>query len=165
VRLGALVTHRAIERCAAFQGGCAASWRAPRSWVDTRSATWDGGRNIVNASPAADVVPVLLALDAAVTCVGAGGERTMALEEFLMDPGRTARWPGELLTAVRFAVPEGLAATAFLKRAGAGPWRFRWCVSPPGSRSTPRANAAWTRALRWRGGADHVAGARGRAVA
>jgi len=60
-------------------------------------------------------VPVLLALDAAVTCVGADGERTLTLEEFLLEPGRTARRPGELLTAVRFAVPQGRTATAFLK--------------------------------------------------
>ena len=116
VRLGALVTHRAIERCASFQGRLRALVEGAEvvGGHQIRNVGTVGG-NIVNASPAADVVPVLLALDAAVTCVGADGERTLTLEEFLLEPGRTARRPGELLTAVRFAVPQGRAATAFLK--------------------------------------------------
>jgi carbon-monoxide dehydrogenase medium subunit len=73
------------------------------------------GGNVVNASPAADVVPVLLALDAAVICVCADGERTVRLEEFLVGPGETTRRPGELVTAVRFAMPSERSATAFLK--------------------------------------------------
>jgi carbon-monoxide dehydrogenase medium subunit len=116
VRLGALVTHRAIERRAAFQGRLRGLVEGAEvvGGHQVRNVGTVGG-NIANASPAADVVPVLLALDAAVTCVGADGERTMALEEFLVGPGRTAGRPGELLTSVRFAVPEGRAATAFLK--------------------------------------------------
>jgi len=116
VRLGALVTHRAIERCASFQGRLRGLVEGAEvvGGHQIRNVGTVGG-NIVNASPAADVVPVLLALDAAVTCVGADGERTLTLEEFLLEPGRTARRPGELLTAVRFAVPQGRAATAFLK--------------------------------------------------
>src|SRR5262249_55471076 len=73
------------------------------------------GGNIANASPAADVVPVLLALDASVTCAGAAGERTLPLDAFLLGPGQTARRAGELLTAVRFSAPPRGTATAFLK--------------------------------------------------
>jgi aerobic carbon-monoxide dehydrogenase medium subunit len=116
VRLGALVTHMAIERYALFQGPLRALVEGAEvvGGHQIRNVGTVGG-NIANASPAADVVPVLLALDAVVTCVGADGERTMALEEFLVGPGQTACRPGELLTSVRFAVPQGRAATAFLK--------------------------------------------------
>ena len=116
VRLGALVTHRAIERCESFQGRLRGLVEGAEvvGGHQIRNVGTVGG-NIVNASPAADVVPVLLALDAAVTCVGADGARALTLEEFLLEPGRTARRPGELLTAVRFAVPQGRTATAFLK--------------------------------------------------
>jgi carbon-monoxide dehydrogenase medium subunit len=116
VRLGALVTHRAIERCAAFQGRLRGlvEGAAVVGGHQVRNVGTVGG-NVVNASPAADVVPVLLALDADVTCVGADGERTVTLQDFLVVPGRTARRAGELLTAIRFALPEGRAATAFLK--------------------------------------------------
>src|SRR5204863_2446447 len=68
-----------------------------------------------NASPAADVVPMLLALDAAVTMVGPGGERTLPLETFASAPGVTARWPGELLTRVTCPRLPPNSATAFLK--------------------------------------------------
>jgi carbon-monoxide dehydrogenase medium subunit len=116
VRLGALVTHRTIERTPGFQGRLRALVEGAEvvGGHQVRNVGTIGG-NIANASPAADVVPVLLALDAAVTCVGPGGERTLGLEEFLIGPGQTARQPGELLTTVRFAVPAGPAATAFLK--------------------------------------------------
>jgi carbon-monoxide dehydrogenase medium subunit len=60
------------------------------------------GGNVVNASPAADVVPVLLTLEATVTCLGPDGERTMPLDGFASGPGVTARRPDELLTRVAF---------------------------------------------------------------
>src|SRR5215831_13112122 len=105
VTLGALVTHRALERHAAFQGRLRALVEGAQvvGGHQVRNVGTVGG-NIVNASPAADVTPVLLALDAAVTCVGPGGERTLPLDGFLTGPGQTALRPGELLTRVRFSV-------------------------------------------------------------
>ena len=116
VRLGALVTHRAIERCAVFQGRLRALVEGAEvvGGHQVRNVGTVGG-NIVNASPAADVVPVLLALDAAVVCLGADGERTVALEQFLVGPGQTARRTGELVTAAHFASLPQRSATAFLK--------------------------------------------------
>ncbi len=116
VRLGALVTHRTIERCGAFQGRLRGLVEGAQvvGGHQIRNVGTVGG-NIANASPAADVVPVLLALDAVVLAVGPTGERAVPLEEFLVGPGQTARRPGELLTAVRFGAPGERAATAFLK--------------------------------------------------
>lgn len=71
--------------------------------------------NLCNASPAADGVPPLLALDAEVELVSKTGVRQLLLEEFLVGNRKTQRKPDELLTAV--LVP-GLfedAASAFLK--------------------------------------------------
>lgn len=73
------------------------------------------GGNIVNASPAADLVPVLLALDAEVELRGAAGTRRLPLDRFLLERGRTERRDDELLTAVRFAHPPAASASAFLK--------------------------------------------------
>lgn len=116
VRLGALVTHRAIERFPHFQGGLRALVEGAEvvGGHQIRNVGTVGG-NIVNASPAADVVPVLLALDATVTCLGPEGERTLPLDGFLTGPGQTARRPGELLTSIRFERLPPRAATAFLK--------------------------------------------------
>jgi carbon-monoxide dehydrogenase medium subunit len=116
ITLGALVTHRSLERSPYFQGAL----RALREGAEVvgghqiRNVGTVGG-NIANASPAADVVPVLLTLDATVTCLGPDGERTMPLAEFLLGPGRTARRPEELLTRIRFAALAPNSATAFLK--------------------------------------------------
>ena len=116
VTLGALVTHRALERYSAFQGRLRALVEGAEvvGGPQVRNVGTVGG-NIVNASPAADVTPVLLALDTTVTCVGPGGERTLPLDGFLVGPGQTALRPGELLTGFRFSALPGRSATAFLK--------------------------------------------------
>jgi carbon-monoxide dehydrogenase medium subunit len=114
--LGALVTHRQLERTPGF-GGALAALREGAEVVgghQIRNVATVGG-NIVNASPAADVVPVLLALDATVTCVGAAGERRLPLESFASGPGVTARRADELLTRVRAPALLPHSATAFLK--------------------------------------------------
>jgi CO/xanthine dehydrogenase FAD-binding subunit len=55
------------------------------------------GGNLCNGSPAADLPPVLLALDAEVGIAGPGGERRSLLAEFFRGPGQTVLRPGELL--------------------------------------------------------------------
>lgn len=74
--------------------------------------------NLCNASPAADGVPPLLALSAEVMLQSAGGERVIGLADFILGNRRTARAPGELLTAVR--VPrEAAAGTSHFVKLGA----------------------------------------------
>ncbi len=60
------------------------------------------GGNLCNASPAADLPPVLLALDAEVGIAGPGGARRLPLERFFRGPGQTVLQPGELLVWVEF---------------------------------------------------------------
>ena len=71
--------------------------------------------NLCNASPAADGVPPLLALDATVELVSAAGVRSMPLSEFITGNRKTKRRADELLTAV--LVPRTLdqAGSVFLK--------------------------------------------------
>lgn len=58
------------------------------------------GGNLCNASPAADGVPPLLALEAEVELVSARGMRRLPLQGFLLGPRRTALQPDEMLAAV-----------------------------------------------------------------
>ena len=58
------------------------------------------GGNIVNASPAADATPCLIAHDATVELVSATGKRTMRLQEFVTGPNKTALADDELLVAL-----------------------------------------------------------------
>lgn len=71
--------------------------------------------NLCNASPAADGVPPLLALDAEVELTAQAGVRKMALADFIVGNRKTRLKPDELLTAV--LVPRDLedAASVFLK--------------------------------------------------
>jgi CO/xanthine dehydrogenase FAD-binding subunit len=71
--------------------------------------------NLCNASPAADGVPPLLALDAEVELVSKIGVRRMPLADFIVGNRKTQRKADELLTAV--LVPRALenAASTFVK--------------------------------------------------
>ena len=71
--------------------------------------------NLCNASPAADGVPALLALDASVELGSTKSVRHLPLHEFILGPRRTALRPGELVTAVLVPCPKSLAASHFLK--------------------------------------------------
>jgi aerobic carbon-monoxide dehydrogenase medium subunit len=62
--------------------------------------------NACNASPSADTSPALLAYDAAVEVLDAGGERrTVSLEELWTGPGATKLVPGDMVTAVLLPPP------------------------------------------------------------
>jgi carbon-monoxide dehydrogenase medium subunit/xanthine dehydrogenase FAD-binding subunit len=58
------------------------------------------GGNIVNASPAADATPCLIAHEAEVELVSAQGRRTMRLDRFVTGRNATALQDGELLTSI-----------------------------------------------------------------
>ncbi|MGH7369105.1 MAG: FAD binding domain-containing protein [Candidatus Rokuibacteriota bacterium] len=116
IALGARVTHRSIERAPALAGAlrCLIEGAEVIGGHQVRNVGTVGG-NLVNASPAADLAPCLLALDGTVTLVGPGGERELPVERFLLGPNRTARRLDELLTRVSLPALPARAATAFLK--------------------------------------------------
>jgi CO/xanthine dehydrogenase FAD-binding subunit len=115
IRIGGLTTWTEIIRAS-----------LPRCFDALKSAAREVGSvqiqnrgtvagNLCNASPAADGVPPLLALDAEVELISQAGVRRMALAEFIVGNRKTQRRPDELLTAV--IVPRELedAASAFVK--------------------------------------------------
>jgi CO/xanthine dehydrogenase FAD-binding subunit len=71
--------------------------------------------NLCNASPAADGVPPLLALDAEIELASAAGSRRMPLAQFITGNRKTQRRADEILAAV--IVPRRMenAASVFLK--------------------------------------------------
>lgn len=71
--------------------------------------------NICNASPAADGVPALLALDAEVELASREGARRLPLASFITGVRMTARQPGELVVALHVPRPQAEARSAFLK--------------------------------------------------
>jgi CO/xanthine dehydrogenase FAD-binding subunit len=73
------------------------------------------GGNLCNASPAADGVPPLLALDAAVELTSTAGRRELPLEKFIIGNRKTLRFDDELLTAVIVPRTIDRGRSAFLK--------------------------------------------------
>ena len=71
--------------------------------------------NLCNASPAADGVPNLMALDATVELSSTGGRREVAVGEFVIGNRRTVRQPDELVTAILVPEPSPTARSTFLK--------------------------------------------------
>jgi CO/xanthine dehydrogenase FAD-binding subunit len=70
--------------------------------------------NLCNASPAADGVPPLLALDAEVELLSARGERRVPLASFITGNRKTVREAGEIVTAI--LLPRTIEGpSAFLK--------------------------------------------------
>ncbi|MDD5557176.1 MAG: xanthine dehydrogenase family protein subunit M [bacterium] len=118
VRIGALVTHREIERSPVIRR------RAPllreAAFIvgspQIKNLATIGG-NIANASPVADSVPALMALEATITLASRRGERRVPVAEFATGPGRTVRRPDELITEVSFdALPPD--SVSFYERLG-----------------------------------------------
>jgi CO/xanthine dehydrogenase FAD-binding subunit len=87
---------------AARQGGC----------VATRNVGTIGG-NIVNASPAADLVAPLMALDAEVSIKSSKAKRMIPIKDFFTGPGTTILNPDELVTEIHVPFVQGNAV--FLK--------------------------------------------------
>lgn len=73
------------------------------------------GGNLCTASPAADSVPCLLALDAEVELARADQRRRMPLAEFLTGPRQTALASDELLVAIWISEAAEQGHSAFVK--------------------------------------------------
>lgn len=71
--------------------------------------------NLCNASPAADGVPSLLTMDAAVELASVGGTRSVKLEEFITGNRKTRRRADEMMTAITAPRPANPARAGFLK--------------------------------------------------
>lgn len=71
--------------------------------------------NLCNASPAADGLPNLMALDARVELTSAAGRREVAVGDFVVGNRRTVRRPDELVTAILVPEPSAGARSTFLK--------------------------------------------------
>jgi CO/xanthine dehydrogenase FAD-binding subunit len=73
------------------------------------------GGNLCNASPAADTTCALIVNQARCIIAGAGGERSVPVEQFCTAPGRTVLQRGELLVALQVPRPAPRTADAYLR--------------------------------------------------
>ena len=115
IRIGGLTTWTEILRAPlprCFDALKAAAREVGSVQIQNRGTV---AGNLCNASPAADGVPPLLALDAHVELSSVEGVRRMPLGEFVIGNRKTARRPEEVLSAVIVARKLDDACSAFLK--------------------------------------------------
>jgi CO/xanthine dehydrogenase FAD-binding subunit len=73
------------------------------------------GGNICNASPSADSLPSLLALDAQVEVVSPEGRRLIGIDQFFQGPFQSDLKPDEVLTNILIPIPETPCASVYVK--------------------------------------------------
>jgi CO/xanthine dehydrogenase FAD-binding subunit len=115
IRIGALTTWTDIVRASlppAFRALQQAAREVGSVQIQNR-ATIAG--NLCNASPAADGVPPLLALDARVELASRSGNRALPLSDFIQGNRKTARDSGELLTFIHVPAAGLQGNSAFFK--------------------------------------------------
>jgi len=71
--------------------------------------------NICNASPAADGIVALMALDAHIEIAGPSGHRTLPIDRFVLGVRKVDLHPGELVTAIIIPNPGTHSRSHFLK--------------------------------------------------
>ncbi|HRA77196.1 MAG TPA: FAD binding domain-containing protein [Burkholderiaceae bacterium] len=114
-RIGALTTWSDLAR-APLDPSLAALQQVAREvgGIQIQNQATVGG-NLCNASPAADGVPALLALDAQVELASVRGVRRLPVSSFVLGNRRTAIGPDELMTAVIVPRRSRRAVSRFLK--------------------------------------------------
>ena len=73
------------------------------------------GGNLCNASPAADTVPALIALNTVCLIHGSSGARELPVHEFCIAPGRNTLEPGEILTGLRIPPPLPQSGACYIR--------------------------------------------------
>lgn len=116
VIIGALTLHKMIETSEVLNRRIPMLVEAAKlvGGHQVRNAGTAGG-NIVNASPAADLVVPLLASHARLVLVEPAGRREIDLDRFLLGPGKVMLHAGEILTDILVPKPPIGTTSVFLK--------------------------------------------------
>lgn len=116
IHIGAMATHYDLESSPLLRQRCPLLAEAAGHIgdVQVRNMGTIGG-SVSHADPAADYPASLLALGAKVRLVRAGGERTLSLEDFLVDTFTTAAEPGEIVREIIVPVEESNTGVNYQK--------------------------------------------------
>ncbi|HEY6340925.1 MAG TPA: xanthine dehydrogenase family protein subunit M [Bryobacteraceae bacterium] len=116
LRIGATTTHFEVETSPLVRGKCPllAETASHIGDVQVRNMGTIGG-SAAHADPAADYPAALQALEARLVLQGSGGERTVSVDDFLVDTLTTALEPGEVIREVIVPVDDQGTGTAYQK--------------------------------------------------
>jgi len=114
VRIGALATHARVAGAdIAARVPIVRDCAAGIADAQVRARGTIGG-SVSAADPSSDWPALLQVLDAEVVCRGPDGERSVPIGEFITDAYTTVLAEAELVTEVRFALPEAGSGGAYL---------------------------------------------------
>jgi carbon-monoxide dehydrogenase medium subunit len=118
VSVGALTTHYMLESSEELASSVRVIPEAAAHIgdVQVRNRGTVGG-SVAHADPASDLPSVLVALGAEFIAKGPKGERTISAANFFEDLMTTTLGEDELLTEIRFQVPQGKVGSAYEKLA------------------------------------------------
>ena len=114
IRIGSMTTHEQVENSDLLREKCPllAAAAAGIGDVQVRNRGTIGGA-VAHADPAADYPAALQALEASVKVVGSGGERVVAIDDFIVDALTTALEPGEIVTEIQVPVESAGVGSAY----------------------------------------------------
>ena len=97
-----------------------ADWPGLVEGMDLIGSTQVQGRatlvgNLCNGSPAADSVPAQIAAGVLITVTGPNGERTLAVEDVPVSPGKTSLAKGEVVSSVHIPARGDYGGDAYLR--------------------------------------------------
>jgi carbon-monoxide dehydrogenase medium subunit len=118
LRIGATTTHYQVETSPLVRSRCPLLAEAASNIgdVQVRNMGTIGG-SVAHADPAADYPASLLALEATVAMVTAGGKREMPIAAFFVETFTTALEPGEIIREIIVPVEDQSTGTSYQKLA------------------------------------------------
>jgi carbon-monoxide dehydrogenase medium subunit len=118
LRIGATTTHYQVETSPLVRSRCPLLAEAASNIgdVQVRNMGTIGG-SVAHADPAADYPASLLALEATVALVTAGGKREMPIAAFFVETFTTALEPGEIIREIIVPVEDQSTGTSYQKLA------------------------------------------------
>ena len=116
IRIGTLVTHRAVERSPLVLNAIPVVAEAFGKIGNIRvRQTASVGGNLAHADYRLDPPPALLILDAEISAFGPNGPRTIPLKNFFRDLYETALEPGEIIIDIKIPFMPERSRAAYLK--------------------------------------------------
>jgi CO/xanthine dehydrogenase FAD-binding subunit len=111
---GTTIAHLLADDLIAEKCGVLHAAAASHASPAIRTTATIGG-NLGTASPAGDLIPPLMVMDAELVLASSQGQRTVPVREFFTGPGETVRRPDELILEIHVPL---LAGTAVFEKLG-----------------------------------------------
>lgn len=116
MKIGALTTHRSIEKSPLIKNGYKVLAEMEKRLASIQTRNWGTiGGNLCHGDPAGDPAPVLMVLNATLKISSIKGDRTISIDKFYHDYFETDLQPGELLTEIQIPATKPNTGTAYTK--------------------------------------------------